>query len=540
MIRPVSFLSGVLATGILVGQCTAYSLPAVAIAKPAPKEWVKYLNPIPQKNYSVNKAQDRAIKKKGFKTLTVAGARPVQNDELGVFATIKYADINNGEMLDKLLADPILDGVAITLPWKDLEPGDDKYDWSKIDKILEAAKAKNKFVIIRVSSAGIDNTAESDTPDWVFEAGAKSLTFKDTEGKEHKAPVFWDSVYLPQWAHFIEEMGKKYDGNKTIHSIGITGGGIQGRTLVVPELSEPLDKVAYKATEDKLKTEHGMSQRQLVEHWKYVADIFPKAFKQTRLNFYIDPPTPNRAGQDSLDEISDYIIYRYGQRVFLTRMSINNAKHGFDQYRVLLKFHNDTFTGYQFTENMNAAAWAAMPKFAADDGVSFVEVPAKVVIEKDEAAMAALAKIREHLGYQLVAQKVQLPEAVTAGDSFKASFVFANLGAATAARPQRELDRDINSSYKVQFELQDQNGKPRAILLHTPEPPTHLWRAGKEIAWDGDIKTSKQLKPGKYKVVFSLIDADAKRKIDVLNATGEKSSAPEPQSEIVLGDLTVQ
>lgn len=82
-----------------------------------------------------------------------------------------------------------------------------------------------------------------------------------------------------------------------------------------------------------------------MEHWKYVADIFPKAFPHTRLNFDIDPPTPNRAGQDSLDEISDYLIYRYGQRIYLTRQGIGDAKHGFDQYRVLLKFHGDTLTG---------------------------------------------------------------------------------------------------------------------------------------------------------------------------------------------------
>jgi hypothetical protein len=81
-----------------------------------------------------------------------------------------------------------------------------------------------------------------------------------------------------------------------------------GGTPVVPEMSQPMNKETYKVLQDQLTKDHGMSQRQLVEHWKYVADIFPKAFPTARLNFDIDPTTPNRAGQDSLDEISDYLV----------------------------------------------------------------------------------------------------------------------------------------------------------------------------------------------------------------------------------------
>jgi hypothetical protein len=491
--------------------------PVLALGKPEPVQWVKYLNPIPQKGYSLNKDQDRIIKKKGFKTLEIAGAKPIFNDEVGIYAIINYKDLGNSQLINDTLDKAVVNGISVSIPWKDLEPQDDQFDWSKIESILNLAQAKKKFVILRVSSCGVDTSANSDTPEWVFEAGTKALTFKDSEGKEHKMPIFWDSTYLPQWDYFITELGKKFDGNKTLHSVGMTGGGIQGRTLVVPELSQPLNKILYKELKKTLTKEHGMSQRQLVEHWKYVADIFPRTFKTTRLNFDIDPPTPNRAGQDSLDEISDYIIYRYGQRVYLTRMSIDDSKHGFDQYRVLLKFHNDTFTGYQLSDTLKSEDLGKLAQFAKDDGISFVEIPVAILNKDDEAIKTAITKLQKNLGYQIVAQKITLPESVKAGDSFKANFIFANLGSASALKPQRELDKDLAASYKIQLELQDENSKPRALLLHTPTIPTQKWTSNNVISWEGEIKTPAKLKPGKYKVLLSLIDTERKRKLVFLN-----------------------
>lgn len=548
MKRPVSYLSGVLAFTLLVGLSGLTSPTALlepAQAKPEPKEWAKYLNPVPQKNYTLNKSQDREIKKKGFKTLQITGAQAVTNKEIGLFAKLNPADRDNSELVNKLLEKPEVNGLSANFSWRELNPEDDKFEWKKLDDLLALVGKHDKTLILRVTTCGTEAKTESDTPEFVLKKEVKTLAYKDAAGTEHKMPIFWDSTYLAEWGNFVQEFGKRYDKNPNLHSVGITGGGVAGGTLVVPELSEPLNQENYKALEKTLTKEHGMSQRQLVEHWKYVADIFPKAFPTARLNFDINPPTPNRAGQDSLDEISDYLIYRYGQRVYLTRMHVNDAKHGFDQYRVMLKFRPDTLTGFQLTDNLKAEDLPKVEKNAFDDGASFVEVPTKFFLgdasknetEAPEAVKTAMKNLREHLGYQIVSQKVSLPEGIKAGDPIKMSFTFANIGAATAMRPVRSLDKDVASSYRLQIEMRDETGKAKGYYLHTPTIPTNKWVPGKPITWECELKPTKGLKPGEYTVYVSLLEPESKRRLNILNGLSQE---PKMENNISVGKIKVE
>jgi hypothetical protein len=533
MRRPLSFLSGVLALSLLLAGS---QLPP-ADAQAETTESAKSATPKPKKNYSLNKDQDRSIKKKSFKRIDISGAKPLSNRELGFFAILPLADLGNTELVSRLLDKPEVNGLSVLLPWRDLQPQEDHYDWAKLDTLLDQVKSKDKTLILRVSTSGVDNGANCDTPAWVFAAGAKSLPYKDAAGAERKMPIFWDTTYLASWDNFVQTLGKKYDKNTNLHSVGITGGGLLGGTQVVPEFSVPINKEHYDELEKTLTRDFGMSQKQLVEHWKYVGDIFPKAFPSGRLNFDIDPPTPNRQGQDSLDEISDYLIYRYGERIYLTRQNVNDARHGFDQFRVLAKFRPDTLTGYQVTPAITVAELSKLEKNALDDGVSFVELPANLLDSNDEAVVKALADLRSHIGYQLVSQKVLIPGDVKAGDTLNISFAFSNLGNATAMHPVRELDKDVAGSYKVQIELRDESGKTVATFTKTPAVPTNKWTAGKPITWESALKTPAQLKPGEYTVYLSLIEPDTKRKLQILNALS--NDEPKAETAINVGKLKV-
>ena len=58
---------------------------------------------------------------------------------------------------------------------------------------------------------------------------------------------------------------------------------------------------------------------------KIVAEKYGIKVEQPEsLKNYSLPPTP----------YSLNLVYRYGQRIYLTRQNVSNAKHGFDQYRV--------------------------------------------------------------------------------------------------------------------------------------------------------------------------------------------------------------
>ena len=510
---------------------------AVTLGTPAyagAGDMAKYFNPIPQKSY-VNKSQDRQIKKKAFKSGKDSESTAIPNKEVGLFAEVSNDDIADKDSLLATLKDSKINGISVLLPWGKLEPTEEQYDWKALDDLLSLCKQENKYLILRVSTCGLAaGDVASDTPDWVYTAGVKYIEYKDKDGKLRKMPIFWDTQYLAKWANFIKALGERYDKNQSLHSVGITGGGMLGSTLVVPDVLK--DKENYTKLQEELTQKHGMSQRQLVTHWKYVADLFPKAFPSARLNFDVDPPTPNRAGQDTLDEISDYLVFRYGQRIFLTRQNVHDSKHGFDEYRIILKFKNDTFTGYQLSPDFDQEDWAKMAKNALDDGVSFVEIPKKFLKADDKQSTEALTNLQDHLGYQLVLKSADFNRNLKSGDPLKASLSFLNAGSSTPKAASRQLDKDVSASYQVGFEIKDSNGKPLVISVLTPPVPTNQWVSGKPVAWEETYKLSS-LKPGEYNINLCVIDKQTKRRLQILNGT--KDGADSPEAEISLGKFSI-
>ena len=216
-------------------------------------EFMKYFNPIPNDSYK-NESQDRVIKKRRFKFVEVPGANPIMNPEIGFFANLPLEEFNNDSLIDSMLQRKDVNGLSVLIPWQHLEPKEFKYDWNELEQLLQKVEKQNKKLIVRISTCGLDNKLKSDTPDFVFEAGAKSMEYYGEDGEKHLMPIFWDATYLAKWSNFINAMGDKYDGNKSIHSIGITGGGILGSARVIPNfvtLSKIKDSDSDKESEEK-------------------------------------------------------------------------------------------------------------------------------------------------------------------------------------------------------------------------------------------------------------------------------------------------
>ncbi len=485
--------------------------------------------------------------------------------------------------LNNLLSQSSVSGISCLIPWKAIEPSEDNYNWSVIDNLIDYCKKHNKFLMLRISTSELDNQPSagtekkilSDTPAWVFDDGAKSFTYTGVDQQAHRLPIFWDEIYIAKWSNFVKQLGARCDKNPTIHSIGITGGGIlAGNSILLLPAASKEQQLSY---QHQLVEKYGMNSRQLVLHCKYVADLFLKAFPTARLNFAIDPPTPDTSGEEILDDVCNYLVFRYGERVYLTRQNVVNSKHGFDQYRLILKYRPDTLTGYQIStpppptnrrgtlrapempagsprsqevsassadpmdsESRRGALHApALPEIvqcALDDGVSFAEVPAELILSRDAAIEKSVKNLADHVGYQLVAKEITLSASIKSGESLPASFSFLNLGAATPMKPLRELDKDKASSYKIELTLTDKNSNTVLVSLHTPTPPTNLWNAGKPIAWQKDLKMP-QLAPGRYSVSVSLIDTDTKEKLNFLNAL--TTEPPQATADLDLGKIDI-
>lgn len=565
-------ITRVLTTAVSVTLLSNCLVTAGADAKTT--DMLKYLNPIPKKKGYLNQSQDRVIKKKAFKASQMPVSKAVINKESGFFAVLpgdKQSDLN---YVGELLANPRVNGVSVAFPWAVLNPTEDDYNWKPLDDIIDLAAKNNKLVIVRVSTAGLDwtegkplpvadaagttpatttpaatsespkttstaadktadaagtpatgaafkaNLAPSDTPAWVFEDEVKFTNYVGHDNKLHTMPVFWDSTYLAKWSNFVKDMGKRYDKNPNIHSIGITGGGFRGLQTVLPNWPLAETDTAQKEDRGTLRTrlekEHGLTARKMVEHWKYVADLWPQAFPTARLNLTMNGPLPGRLGEDLLDEISDYLVYRYGNRIFLTRHGIRDGKHSFDDWRLLLKFHNDTMTGLGLTSDNDGEALTKIAKTALEDGISYVEMPPELLLSEDPVVQQALDKLASHMGYQLIAQKVTIPAELPSGDKLPAQFAFVNVGAGVPMRPERAFDKDVAASYKVQLEVRDAAGKPLVQTLHTPEVPTPMWAAGKPMEWEATLAVSN-LAPGEYSVWMSIIDPLTKRAIQFVD-----------------------
>ncbi len=515
------------------------SASGAVFAKNEPVEILKYFNPIQEKSY-LNKSQDRLIKKKAFKVNDLPTISPVANKELGYFAVIK--DNDNITAIKELLSKPYINGVSVTYTWNELEPVEDTFKWESLDRILELCAQTNRTAIVRVATSGIDKTTDAnDTPKWVFDGGAKAITYKGADGQNHQMSLFWDKTYLANWDNFLSEFGARYDKNPNIHSIGITGGGLMTGNLVTPSslpaytgktvVSEV--KTAGNQLDEAMKKEHGMTQRLLDQHGKYIVDLFAKSFPTARLNFDLGPQVDSRMGQDVLDEISDYAIRRYGQRIFLTRLNAD-AKHGFDDYRLFLKFRPDTLTGIQISENVTGADLEKISRYALDDGISYAEIPASILLSTDPAIQKPLSSLASHIGYQLLVQQATVPTEAASGEPIKATFKAMNFGAATAKRPSRQLDKDIAASFRVEIELKDAEGKSAVLSYHTPETPTNTWAAGHPVAWEEELRMP-QLAPGEYSVWMSVVDSETKRKIsfiDIMNNQEPKAAVSAPIGKI--------
>lgn len=161
----------------------------------------------------------------GSKTLTVL---PQENKELiknpgkGWVLYFPYKD----------RSEEIWDVVSVCysrLNWVWVEPTEGEYYWPAIDEsVQECVKHGGKFAFgIMVTN---DQTGSTEvTPDWVFEAGAKSEIFQyDTSRDPIKSVVWNDPVYLEKMQNLINALAERYDGSSDIAYIDARNCGMWG------------------------------------------------------------------------------------------------------------------------------------------------------------------------------------------------------------------------------------------------------------------------------------------------------------------------
>jgi hypothetical protein len=132
---------------------------------------------------------------------------------------------------------------VLRVDWARVEPREGEYDWSLLDRFLDAWGRAGKVCNIGVMCA---NTHTHDpegyaTPKWVFDAGAKKIEIvldpklptSGTPGKK-VAPVFDDPVFLAKYADFLRAFAARYDGDPRIAVLDIRSYGNWGECHMSP------------------------------------------------------------------------------------------------------------------------------------------------------------------------------------------------------------------------------------------------------------------------------------------------------------------
>lgn len=117
--------------------------------------------------------------------------------------------------------------------WSEIEPEEGKYNWDLIDEAIESyAKVGKKFAF-GIYNASSTTDTQYVTPKWVFDNGAEGNLYQLENGSTQMIPNWLDSKFLEQLNKFIEDLGKRYDGNPNIAYIDIRSYGNWGEQHVI-------------------------------------------------------------------------------------------------------------------------------------------------------------------------------------------------------------------------------------------------------------------------------------------------------------------
>ena len=148
---------------------------------------------------------------------------------------------------------PCMDHLYLRLAWSYLEPEEGKYDWNRIDEVVEKYVPLGYKIAFRISSKETGTFPKSvgqeldgvqfATPVWVKKAGAKG-TVVENGGVKSWTPDWDDSVYLEKLDNFQKAFAAKYDGQHWVSYIDIGSIGEWGEghtsfsTKIPPTVAE--------------------------------------------------------------------------------------------------------------------------------------------------------------------------------------------------------------------------------------------------------------------------------------------------------------
>jgi Beta-galactosidase len=282
------------------------------------------------------------------------------------------------KQFDAVLSNPYVAGISVRFGWKGIQPKRGTYRWGQIDDAIRKARAAGKKVMIRVMAGAW-------TPDWV-NRNVRTLSFSSRylyggSMSSVTMPIPWKRHYLRPWRRFIRHMGHRYDGNPTVYSIQMAGGGFLG------EMCLPTDVDRWKAV--------GYRDARLIRAWKRIVIQYRRSFPHTHLNLDIDEPFGNLLDTNVVHPVVRFATRDGIRKAWIQQNGLRASLLGvIGPYRKVIRAESrETRVGYQM-QRATGTATELKTAFtvALQDHANYLEVYASDVLDgANQAALRYLA-----------------------------------------------------------------------------------------------------------------------------------------------------
>lgn len=257
---------------------------------------------------------------------------------------------------ESILTLPSIDGIAIRVGWRTLQPTAQPPDFSLVDQQIAAARRYGKRVSLSFEAA-------IDTPDWVFDLGARPYWFVlDEEShlcERRRIPLPWDPVYLDSLKQFIRTASRRFNRSDMLTHVKVTGLGGRRQASSLPHRAVRTlsDGKQTCSTSDEV-TEWlsvGYSRSRVLQAWRETIDLFAEGFTSHRLAVVIDmeglPPIDEK-GQlipgaqydpDIVPELLKLALSGRENRILVQSNELTNTS----SYPFPIRFGEEVSIGYQ-------------------------------------------------------------------------------------------------------------------------------------------------------------------------------------------------
>ncbi len=235
------------------------------------------------------------------------------------------------KITEALFTAPGMDGVRMRIGWDQLQPTEDKIDWSQIDLAISYAKKQGRTLTV-----GINTTSAA--PKFVLDAKPATITLDAKEKLAGiKMPVPWDPIFLAKEEALAKALAAHVDNEPVVTGVVMGGFGQTGEGYVAKSDAEVAQANAA----------GGLTA--YVAGMKKLIDSYASYFKSTPFIYTAANPYSRSGGQPQMNEIIDYGCSKYPLFGFMnSQLNAKTQAASGNSTAAMVKYHASHPVGFQF------------------------------------------------------------------------------------------------------------------------------------------------------------------------------------------------